>query len=102
MQVSTVSTVAGTPASTGTGSALLSWSAPTTDTDGEPVTGLAGYHVYMGSDPGDLSLRAGVSGAASTTFEVSGLASGTYYFAVTAYNESGIESEMSNIGSKTF
>ena len=94
-----------TPGSTtgaATGSVTLSWSAPTTDADGGPVTGLAGYRIYMGADPADLALRAGVSGAASTTFEISGLASGTYYFAVTAYNASGVESEKSNIGSKTF
>ena len=90
-----------TAAGAASGSVTLSWSAPTTDTDGEPVAGLAGYRIYMGADPSDLALRAGVSGAASTSFEVSGLAPGTYYFAVTAYNDSGTESEKSNIGSKT-
>jgi hypothetical protein len=86
----------------GSGSALLSWSAPTTDSDGAPVTGLAGYHIYVGTDPNSLSLRGGVGDAATTTFTVSNLATGTYYFAVTAYNASGQESAFSNIGSKTF
>jgi hypothetical protein len=88
--------------SSGTGSAFLSWSAPSTDTHGGPVSGLAGYHIYAGSDPDNLSMRGGVSGADSTTFKVSGLGPGTYYFAVTAYDEHGGESAKSNIGRKTF
>ncbi len=80
---------------------MLSWTAPTTNTDGAAITGLAGYRVYVGTDPNDLSLRGGVSGFSSTTFAVIGLAPGTYYFAVTAYNLSGKESAKSNLGSKT-
>jgi hypothetical protein len=81
------------------GSAALSWTPPSTDTDGAPVTGLAGYRIYVGTDPSDLTLRGGTD---STTFIVSGLGLGTYYFAVTAYNFYGEESAKSNIGSKTF
>jgi hypothetical protein len=88
--------------SSAAGSALLSWNAPSLDTDGSPVTGLAGFHVYAGTDAANLSLRGGVSDAETTTFEVSGLGPGTYYFAVTAYNQYGEESAKSNIGSKTF
>lgn len=72
------------------------------DTDGSPVTALAGYHVYVGTDTADLYLRGGVDEPGTTSFEVTGLARGTYFFAVTAYNEYGEESEKSNIGSKTF
>jgi hypothetical protein len=32
---------------------------------------------------------------------VTGLNSGTYYFAVAAYDANGVESSMSNIGNKT-
>jgi hypothetical protein len=72
------------------------------DTDGSPVTGLAGYHVYVGTDAANLTLRGGVSEPDTKTFEVTGLGPGTYYFAVTAYNEYGEESAMSNLGTKTF
>lgn len=91
----------GSPIS-GTGSAMLTWDAPTTDTDGTPIVGLAGYHIFMGTDPNNLSLRGGVNGAQSTSFEVSGIGPGTFYFAVTAFNEDGEESAKSNLGNKTF
>ena len=35
-----------------TGSATLSWTPPTTNTDGSPLTNLAGYKVYWGPPPG--------------------------------------------------
>jgi len=38
-----------------------------------------------------------VAGAATTTFEISGLAEGTYYFAVVAFNSAGLDSGQSNI-----
>jgi hypothetical protein len=79
----------------------LTWSAPTENADGTPVTNLAGYRVYYGTSPGDLSQSIEVSGAATTTYMVENLAAGTYYFAIAAYNTSGVESEQSNVGSKT-
>jgi hypothetical protein len=86
----------------GNGTASLTWDAPLTDTNGTPIVGLAGYHIYAGTDPDDLTLKGGVSGAAATSFEIMGLPAGTYYFAVTAYNVYGDESVKSNIDSKTF
>lgn len=71
-------------------SALLTWSANT-----EPD--LAGYRVYYGTAPGVYQQPKGqgivVTG---TTYTVAGLNSGTrYYFAVTAYDGSGNESDYS-------
>ncbi len=82
-------------------SATLSWSAPTQNTDGTPVTDLAGYYVHYGTSPSALSESLDVSGPASTTYVVTGLSSGTYYFAVSAYNSLGFEGALSNIASKT-
>jgi hypothetical protein len=90
-----------TAASATTGSATLSWTAPTTNTNGTPVTDLAGYHIYYGTNPGALDTVIDVPGAATTEYEISNLSSGTYYFAVTAYNSLGIDSADSNEGSKT-
>jgi hypothetical protein len=84
-----------------TGSATLIWSAPTENADGTPVTGLAGYRVHFGTNGSALTQLIEVSGAASTTVVVSGLSSGTYYFAVSAYNSLGNESAFSNIATKT-
>jgi Fibronectin type III domain len=84
-----------------TGTATLSWSAPTTNTDGTPVTSLTGYQIYYGTTQGALTDSASVSGAATTTYEVTGLAAGTWYFAVAAVAADGTESAQSSIGSTT-
>jgi hypothetical protein len=86
---------------TGHGSATLSWNAPSKNTDGSSNMDIAGYHIYYGTDPGSLTQRVDVKGAQSTTYRISGLAPGTYYFAVKAYNSAGAESIASNLGSKT-
>jgi hypothetical protein len=90
-----------TAAGTGTGSASLSWTAPTSNTNGTPVTNLAGYHIYYGTNPEALNTVIDVPGANTTEYEISNLSSGTYYFAVAAYNSQGVDSADSNVGSKT-
>jgi hypothetical protein len=83
------------------GAAALSWSAPTANEDGTPITGLAGYHIYYGTDPAALTRTVEVAGGQSTTYVIQGLEPGTYYFEVTAYNYSGRESPPSNVANKT-
>ena len=85
------------PARTGSASATLSWKAPTENTDGTPVTDLAGYHILYGPSPSELTSTVTVAGAATTTYEIGGLAEGTYYFAVAAFNSAGFESGQSDI-----
>jgi hypothetical protein len=83
------------------GSASLSWTVPTLNTNGTPATNLAGYHIYYGTNPGELNTVIDVPGATTTEYEISNLSSGTYYFAVSAYNSQGVDSADSNEGSKT-
>jgi hypothetical protein len=85
-----------------TGSAALSWTAPTTDTNGSPVTTLTGYTIFYGTSESALTHSVSVSGASTTTYTITGLVSGTWYFAVAADASDGTQSAMSNIGSKTF
>jgi fibronectin type 3 domain-containing protein len=80
------------------GTADLSWIAPTTNEDGSTLT-LASFNIYRGTSPSNLQKIASV-GAGQTTFTVTGLAAGTYYFAVTAVSDTGAESTFSNIESK--
>jgi hypothetical protein len=96
----TAETGSGT-AVTAAGTATLSWVAPTENADGTPLTDLAGYTLYYGTNPSDLTQSVTVSGAASTTTEVKDLPAGTYYFAVSAYNAMGLESQQSNVASVT-
>jgi len=83
------------------GSATLSWLPPTTNTDGSPLTNLAGYKIYWGTAPGNYSSSATVMNAGLTAYVVTNLTPNTYYFAVKAVNSTGTESVFSNPASKT-
>ncbi len=72
--------------------ASLSWDA-NTESD------LSGYKVYFGTAPGSYGTPVNVGN--TTSYTVSGLSDGTYYFAVTAFDTSGNESGFSNEVSKT-
>ena len=95
----TTTNTAGGTTVTAAGTATLSWVAPTQNADGTPVTDLAGYTLYYGTNPSDLTQSVTISGASTTTAEVKDLPAGTYYFAVAAYNAMGLESQQSNVAS---
>lgn len=82
------------------GSATLTWTAPTQRTDGSPLTNLAKYKVYWGKSAGSYSNQTEV-GAGTTTYVVDNLSAGTWYFSVTAIDSNGVESDYSNVASKT-
>ncbi|MGQ9570185.1 MAG: InlB B-repeat-containing protein [Thermodesulfovibrionales bacterium] len=75
--------------------ATLSWEGPSANTDGSPITDLAGYKIYYGTSSGNYSEHIDVGNVKNYTIDnlVEGL---TYYFAVTAYDTSGNESDFSN------
>jgi hypothetical protein len=92
----------GAVAVTPTGSATLAWTPPTTNDNTTPLTDLAGFKVHYGTSPGLHTRTIDVPNAAATTYTVTGLPLGaTYYFVVTAYNTSGVESVPSNEANKT-
>ena len=62
--------------------------------DANSETDLAGYRVYYGTS--SRSYGSPIDVGNTTTYTVSNLAAGTYYFAVTAYNTSNAESGYSN------
>jgi plastocyanin len=86
----------------GNGTATVSWTAPTENADGSPLTNLAGYHIVYGTSPTALSQQIDVASPGITSYVISSLNSGTYYFAVKAYNVPGSESDLSAVVSKTF
>ncbi len=100
----TIKAVSGTVSGTTTltivdRSAILSWNAPTTNTDGTALTDLAGYKIYYGTASGNYTTTINVGNV--TTYTINNLAPGTYYFAATAVNSAGNESGYSNEASKT-
>ena len=90
-----------TVGSANTGEAALSWSAPTQNADGSPLTDLAGYRVYHGTSADNFSEIVEIAGSNNTSYSFTKLAKGTHYFAVASFNTEGIESELSAVGSKT-
>jgi hypothetical protein len=111
----------------GEGSALLTWTKPTQNTDDTSLTDLDGFNVYFGSqadyedDPGRFTPWViSVNNADATTNHASmnctnqengtkiqcsieGLDNSTnWFFAITAINSLNIESPRSNVACKTF
>jgi hypothetical protein len=91
--------VSSAPSSNGT--ATLSWSPPTQNTDGTTLSNLAGFRISYGSSSGSLNQTIQVANAGLATYVVTGLSSGNWYFAVRAYNSGGAESANSSVVSKT-
>lgn len=73
----------------------LSWDAPTINADGTQLTDLAGYNIYYGTSSRCYDTKINVGNV--TKHKIDNLITEvTYYFAVTAYDMSGNESEYSN------
>ncbi len=82
------------------GTATLSWTPPTQNSDGSSLTNLAGYHLRYGTSAAALTNTVTLANAGLATYVITNLASGTWYFALTAYNASGEESDLSGVVSK--
>lgn len=83
-----------------TGSATLSWTPPTQNTDGTALTNLSGYQILYGVSATALSNTISVNNPAVSTYVVEGLTRGqTYFFAVKSIAGS-TESALSNVASK--
>ncbi len=100
------STSSSNTASQGSGSSggvSLVWAAPSTRIDGSylPIGELAGYRIYMGTSANDLSPVVDLNDENMTRYTVRNLTSGSYYFAVSAYDSNGVESALSQVVLKT-
>ena len=83
------------------GSATLSWVPPKTNVDGTPVTNLAGFRIAYGQNSSNLTQSVTIASPSITSAAIENLSSGTWYFAVKAYTTTGVESDLSNLASKT-
>lgn len=79
------------------GVAELVWEPPTENTDGSPLTNLAGYRIVYGSSAQRLTQTIQLTNAGLSAYVVENLAPGTYYFAIRAYASNGAESSDSNV-----
>ena len=85
---------------TATGSATLSWTPPTQNTDGSPLNNLTGYRVYWGTQQGSYSNSVTIANPGLATYVVDQLTPAQWYFVVTALSSTGTESGYSNVASK--
>ena len=83
------------------GTATVNWTPPVSNTDGSTLTNLSGYNIHYGTASATLNQTVKVSNVGLTSYTMTNLSSGTWYFAVTAYNSAGAESAVSNIATKT-
>ena len=82
----------------------VTWTAPTTNTDGSAYTNPGGYRIQYGSSATGLDQSVYLQNPAARTWSCPTsppLAAGTWFFAVRAFNAQGLESDLSNVGSKT-
>jgi hypothetical protein len=87
----------GTTVTTNGPNVTLGWNPPTENTDGTALTDLVGYKIYYGTESQTYTQTVTVANPGLATYVVQNLPTGnTYYFAVTAYNSSGLESLLSD------
>jgi len=91
----------GTGPGTSVGSVTLRWVAPTRNEDGSALTNLAGYRINYGTSRTALNNSITVANPGATSRTITGLAPATWYFAMTAYTNNGVESGPSITASKT-
>jgi hypothetical protein len=89
-----------TVSETVTGSVTVSWTAPDTNTNGTPMTNLAGYRIVYGTSLATLTQSVTIP-QGLTNYVIDNLTPGTWYFAVASYNSDGTESALTPIVSAT-
>ena len=79
-----------------TKSVMVSWTPPTTNSDGTSLTNLSGYRIMYGTQAGNYSQSVTVGSAGVTSFTLDNLEAGQQYHVVmVSVNASGAESEVS-------
>jgi hypothetical protein len=86
---------------TAMGSASLSWTAPTENTNGTALTNLAGYTINYGSSANAMTQTVTIDNPGILSYVLSNLSPGTYYASVTAYTGDNQQSTPSAVASWT-
>jgi hypothetical protein len=81
--------------------AIVNWTPPLYNTDGTTLTDLAGYNIHYGTSSTSLTQTVKVANAGLTSYTLTNLTSGTWYFGVSSYDSTGVESAVSNAASIT-
>jgi hypothetical protein len=82
------------------GSATVNWTPPTNNADGSTLTNLAGYRIHYGTASTSLTQTVQVTNVGLTSYTLTNLTGGAWYFGVSAYTSGGEESPLSTVVSK--
>jgi hypothetical protein len=83
------------------GNANLAWTAPTLNTDGTALTDLSGYTISYGTSATALTQSVTVTDPTATSYTITGLAAGTWYFEIAANASDGTQSAPTAVVSAT-
>ena len=80
------------------GSALVSWIAPTQNTDNTPLINLAGFEIFHSTSVAGLLTATPIilNDKLLTTYTITGLPAGSRYYAMKAFDTNGVRSDMTN------
>src|SRR5688572_4186028 len=70
------------------GAATLSWNPPTENADGSPLTNLAGYRIYYGRNPDNLTQVVVLNNAGLSRYVIENLTPAHWHFEMTSVNRS--------------
>jgi hypothetical protein len=76
-------------------SVTLSWDSPTLRADGSPLEDLAGFRILYGTSSQALGTTIELDNPGLSGYVVDGLRPGTWYFAMTVVDHSGVQSDPS-------
>jgi Putative Ig domain len=79
----------------------LSWTPPTSNSDGTKLTDLSGFRIYFGNTSDALTQQITIDNAGINEYVVKNLTAGVWYFALKAYNSMNEESDLSPVIQKT-
>ena len=83
------------------GVASLQWETPPSKVDGSPLDDLAGFRILYGRSSDELDHSVIIDDPATTSYELTSLTSGVWYFAVVAVNASGLEGPPTTVATKS-
>ena len=83
------------------GVASLQWEVPPSKVSGEPLDDLAGYRILYGRSSSDLDHSVLIKDPAVTSYQISKLTSGVWYFAVVAVSSNGLEGPPTTLATKS-
>ncbi len=83
------------------GSVTLNWTPPTQNTDGSVLMNLAGFKIYYGTSPDNYPNQITINNPGITTYLIDNLTPNTWYFVSTSFNSSDMESDFSNVATRT-